>query len=183
MLEARHKTGIKTDNLIILLVILVLKVFFFFTFCLKKRKKTTTTQDDRFHVRNWVFLQTLYKSHSQLLAWSLPENSPSLFWLSLQNQAGSCPLECPVFQGIEVVQAPQDNAPGENLRVRGTKTKSVSKTQNTTHMQVTIQNNLSAVVEFPCCYRYPEGTHRAFLHPTYQFPTGTYIFLENKNVK
>lgn len=68
----------------------------------------------------YIFLQTLHKNHSQLLAWNLPENSPSWFWLSLQNQARSGPLECPVFQGIEVVQAPQGNAPGENLKARVT---------------------------------------------------------------
>lgn len=111
---------------------------------------------------NDICLQTLYKSHSQLLAWNLPENSPSWFWLSLQNQAGSCPLECSVFQGIEVVQAPQDNAPAENLKTKVTK--SVKKTPRTPAVCNWLFE-ITAVLQFPCCCR-NQGGHSFMQHPS-----------------
>jgi len=53
----------------------------------------------------------------------------------------------------------------------------------TSRMQVTIQSNLAAVLEFPCCCRNRDSTSTAFFHPTSQFSTATWIFLENMNVE
>lgn len=64
-----------------------------------------------------------------------------------------------------MVQAPQGNVPGENLKARVTKKKH-QKPQNTSCMQMTTQNNWTAVLEFSCCCEKSRG-HSCSIPPSH----------------